>query len=77
LDFFSTVANSFVSSDYCEKMKADLMDTGIVMLHQGRNPIYKKLVLVSGDQGTIFIKELASTRKRGGRGQQQQEHANS
>jgi hypothetical protein len=38
-------------------VKIDLEDTGIVV-PEGRNPILKMLVLVSGDQGAIYIDEL-------------------
>jgi hypothetical protein len=54
---FSSVANSFVSADYCERLKADLMDTGIVV-PPGRNPVVKMPILVSGDQGTVFMDEI-------------------
>jgi len=54
---FSSVANSFVSTDYCEQLKTDLSDTGIV-IPEGRSPILKMPVLVSGDQGTVYIDEL-------------------
>ena len=68
---FSSVANSFVSADYCERLKADLMDTGIVV-PPGRNPVVKMPVLVSGDQGTVFMDEIPLVGEEGG--QQPQEH---
>jgi hypothetical protein len=68
---FSSVANSFVSADYCERLKADLMDTGIVV-PPGRNPVVKMPILVSGDQGTVFMDEIPLVGEEGG--QQPQEH---
>jgi hypothetical protein len=37
---FSSVANTFVSTDYCKQLKTHLSDTGIVV-PEGRNPIVK------------------------------------
>ena len=54
---FSSVANNFVSTNYVERVKADLGETGIVV-PEGKNPILKMPVLVSGDQGAVYIDEL-------------------
>ena len=55
---FSSVANNFVSSmDYCNRVKADLAETGIVV-EVGKNPILKMPVLITGDQGTVYIDEI-------------------
>jgi hypothetical protein len=53
---FSSFANNFVSLfyDYCNRVKANLAETGIV-IELGKNPILKMPVLVSGDQGTVYI----------------------
>ena len=57
---FSSVANSFISMNYIEQVKSDLVETGIVV-PEGRNPILKIPVLVSGDQGAVYIDELPLT----------------
>jgi hypothetical protein len=56
---FSSFANNFVSSmDYCDQVKAELVETGVV-IEEGKNPILKMPVLVSGDQGTVvYIDEI-------------------
>ncbi len=38
-------------------MKSDLVETGIVV-EDGKNPISKMPVLVSGDQGMVYIDEI-------------------
>jgi len=40
-------------------LKADLAETGIAIA-DGQNPILRMPVLVSGDQGTVFIDELVA-----------------
>ena len=55
---YSSFANNFISPmDYCNRVKADLAETGIVV-ELGKNPILKMPVLVSGDQGTVYIDEI-------------------
>jgi hypothetical protein len=56
---FSSFANNFVSSmDYCDQVKAELVETGVV-IEEGKNPILKMPVLVSGNQGTVvYIDEI-------------------
>jgi hypothetical protein len=56
-------------------LKAHLSDTGIVV-PEGRNPIVKMPVLVSGDQGTVYIDELPAieTIDAGGGQEGQQQH---
>jgi hypothetical protein len=62
---FSSVANSFVSTDYCEQLKMELMETGIA-IPQGKNLIFKMPVLFCGDQGTVFIDERPLGEEGGG-----------
>jgi hypothetical protein len=54
---FSSVANNFISSIDCDRVKSDLVETGIVV-EDGKNPISKMPVLVSGDQGMVYIDEI-------------------
>lgn len=54
---YSSVACNFISTEYREKVKSDLADTGI-QVGEGQNPIMKMPVLVSGNQGTVYIDEL-------------------
>ena len=57
---FSSVTNNFISIEYGNGVKADLAETGIVIA-DGQNPILRMPVLVSGDQGTVYINELVIT----------------
>jgi hypothetical protein len=43
--------------DYCNRVKADLAETGVVV-KVGKNPILKMPVLISGNQGTVYIDEI-------------------
>jgi hypothetical protein len=43
--------------DYCDKVKAELVETGIV-IDKGKNPILKMAVLVSNNQGPFYIDEI-------------------
>jgi hypothetical protein len=54
---YSSVACDFISAEYRDKVKADLADAG-VEIGIGRNPIVKMPVLVSGNQGTVYIDEI-------------------
>ena len=54
---YSSVACNHISTEYRDKVKSDLADTGI-QVGEGQNPIIKMLVIVSGDQGTVYIDEL-------------------
>jgi hypothetical protein len=54
---FYSVANNFISSIDCDRVKSDLVETGIVV-EDGKNPISKMPVLVSGDQGMVYIDEI-------------------
>ena len=51
---FSSVANNFISTNYIERVKADLGETGIVV-PEGKNPVLKMPVFVSGNQGAVAI----------------------
>jgi hypothetical protein len=76
---FSSVTNNFISIEYCNELKADLAETGIAIA-DGQNPITRMPVLVSGDQGTVFIDELVAavpTEEGGGQRQDQQDGLNS
>jgi len=76
---FSSVTNNFISVEYCNELKADLAETGIAIA-DGQNPILRMPVLVSGDQGTVFIDELVAavpTEEGGGHQQDQQDGLNS
>ena len=55
---FSSFANNFVSSmDYCDQVKAELVETGVV-IEEAKNPILKMPVLVGSNQGTVYIDEI-------------------
>jgi hypothetical protein len=57
LVFFS-VACDFVAEEYCDCAKRDLADTGMVTIVDGKNPILKVPIIVSGNQATVFIDEI-------------------
>ena len=70
---FSGLANSFAFTDeYCNQVKADLVETGIIIA-DGQNPILRMPVLVSGDQGAVYIDELNSVAGERGAGEAQQQ----
>jgi hypothetical protein len=54
---YSSVACNHRLTEYRDKVKSDLADTGI-QVGEGQNPIIKMPVIVSGDQGTVYIDEL-------------------
>ncbi|KAI2497781.1 hypothetical protein MHU86_16723 [Fragilaria crotonensis] len=54
---YSSVACDFISATDRDRVKADLADTGTVIL-DGQNPIAKVPIIVSGNQGTVFIDEI-------------------
>ena len=55
---YSSVACNHISTDECrDKVKSDLADSGI-QVEEGQNLIIKMLVIVSGDQGTVYIDEM-------------------
>jgi hypothetical protein len=52
---FSSFANNFDSSmDYCDQVKAELVETGVV-IEEGKNPILKMPVLVSSNRGLYIL----------------------
>ncbi len=55
---FSSVACDFVAEEYCDCVKRDLADTGMATIVDGQNPILKVPIIVSGNQGTVFIDEI-------------------
>jgi hypothetical protein len=57
---FSSVASDFISTGDQDRVKRELSETGIVIA-EGQNPISKVPVLVSGNQGTVFIDEIPTT----------------
>ncbi|KAI2508148.1 hypothetical protein MHU86_6321 [Fragilaria crotonensis] len=58
---YSSVACDFISATDRDRVKADLADTGTVIL-DGQNPIAKVPIIVSGNQGTVFIDEIQGCR---------------
>jgi hypothetical protein len=55
---FSSVACDFVAEEYRDCVKRDLADTGMVTIVDGQYPILKVPIIVSGNQGTVFIDEI-------------------
>jgi hypothetical protein len=64
---YSSDADNCLSAEYCESIRGSLSETGINVV-DGQNPIRKIPVLVSGDQGTVYIDELAGAQVVGGGG---------
>jgi hypothetical protein len=54
----SSVTCDFVAEEYCDRVKRDLADTGMVTIVDGQNPILKVPIIVNGNQGTVFIAEI-------------------
>lgn len=54
---YSSVACDFMTEIERDRIKSELADTGIVIEH-GKNPIAKVPIIVSGNQGTVFIDEI-------------------
>ncbi|KAI2509491.1 hypothetical protein MHU86_4868 [Fragilaria crotonensis] len=57
---FLSVASDFISTGDRDRVKRELSETGIVIA-EGQNPISKVPVLVSGNQGKVFIDEIPTT----------------
>jgi hypothetical protein len=54
---YSSVSCNFISTVERDRVKTDLSETGIVIV-DGQNPIAKVPIIVSGNQGTVFIDEI-------------------
>ena len=54
---YSSVACNFMTATDRDRVKQDLVDTGIVIV-DGKNPIAKVPIIISGSQGTVFIDEI-------------------
>ncbi len=55
---FSSVACDFAAEECRDCVKRNLADTGMVSIVDGQNPILKVPIIVSGNQGTVFIDEI-------------------
>jgi hypothetical protein len=54
---FSSQSNKFVAAEYSNRLKTECVEAGSVGL-ESENPILKVQIIVSGDQGTIYMDEL-------------------
>ena len=54
---FFSLANNFISPIDCNQVKSGLVETGIVV-EEGKNPISKMPVLLSGNHGMVNIDEI-------------------
>jgi Transcriptional activator of glycolytic enzymes len=54
---FSSHANEFVSAEYSGRLKTECVEAGIVG-PESENPILKVQIIISGDQGTVYMDEL-------------------
>jgi hypothetical protein len=55
---FSSHANKFVAAEYSNQLKTECVEAGIDHGLESENPILKVQIIVSGDQGTVYMDEL-------------------
>jgi hypothetical protein len=55
---YSSVASTYIDDEWRDRIKQDLEETGIATIVDGQNPIMKVPVIVSGNQGLVYIDEI-------------------
>ena len=55
---YSSVASTYIDDEWRDRIKQDLEETGIATIVDGQNPIMKVPVIVSGNQGIVYIDEI-------------------
>ena len=55
---YSSVASTYIDDEWRDRIKQDLEETGIATIVDGQNPIMKVPVIVSGNQGIIYVDEI-------------------